>query len=141
MQFNFADRIKVTLVTYVGSSGAIKLDCSKKRVYWLENFRSIGHIKSSDYGGRQKETITSGSIDRNLLGVLGDSLYFLNTNEYHIKEMNVSNGNISRTIPIEQEHYQDLLLVAKSVQPTCEYEGSWFASDLIIFSLRMNIIS
>jgi len=32
--------------------------------------------------------------------------------------MNVSNGNISRTIPVERENYRDLVVVEKYVQPT-----------------------
>ena len=123
MIFNLAEDIKVTLVTYAGEGGAIKLDCRKKRVYWLvmEYSLSIGHILSCNYRGEGKETITSGSIHRNLLGVLGDSLYFLNTNEYRINEMNVSNRNISRTILVEQGNYQDLFVMDKSLQPASEY--------------------
>ena len=121
MQFSFADGIKVTLLTYVGRGGAIKLDCNKNRVYWLEYVGSIGRIRSCDYAGGEKKTITGGSINSNLLGVLGDSLYFLDKSEYHINEMNVSNGSISRTIPVERENYQDLLVVDKSVQPRCKY--------------------
>ena len=122
MIFSLAEDIKVTLVTYVGEGGAIKLDCSKKRVYWLvmEYSRRIVRIESCNYRGREKITITSGSINRNLLGVLGDSLYFLYTNKYRINVMNVSNGNISRTILVEKGNYNDLVLVDKSVQPKCE---------------------
>ena len=113
MIFHLAEDIKVTLVTYAGEGGAIKLDCSKKRVYWLvmEYSRRIGHIKLCNYRGGEKKTITSGSINRNLLGVFGDSFFFLNTN--------VSNRNNSRTILVEQGNYQDLLVVDNSLQPTC----------------------
>ena len=115
-----AHRLKITLATYLGDGGAIKLDCNKKRVYWLENFRSIGYIKSINYNGRKKATITSGPVNRNLLGVLGDSLYFLNTHENRINVMNVPKGNISQTILVARENYKDLLAVHTSVQPTCE---------------------
>jgi len=123
IRLNLAHGFKVTLVTYLGEGGAIKLDCSKKRVYWLENSRSIVHINSCNYRGGKKKTLRSGSIDKNLLGVLGDLLFFVNTNEHRINVMNVSNGNISQTIVVEWEDYQDLLVVDKSVQPTCEYNG------------------
>ena len=120
MQLNLVDGIKVTLITYMGESAAIQLDCRKRRVYWLAYFRSIGHIKSCNYSGGEKKNITSGLLNRNILGVFGDSLYFLNMSEYRINEMNVSNGNISRKILAEKGDYQQLLVVDKSVQPTCE---------------------
>ena len=121
--FSLADGIKVTLVTiYAGDIYAIKLDCRKKRVYWLEYFSSIQYIKSADFGGEAKKTITEGQINKYLLGVLGDSLYFLDTNIDRINEMNVSNGNISRKILVDRRTYYDLVLVEKSVQPKCEYK-------------------
>ena len=120
--FSLADGIKVTLVTiYVGDVYSIKLDCRKKRVYWLEYFSSIQYIKSADFGGHAKKTITEGKFNKYLLGVLGDSLYFLDTNIYRINEMNVSNGNISRKFLVDRTTYYDLVLVEKSVQPKCEY--------------------
>ena len=120
--FSLADGIKVTLVTiYVGDVYSIKLDCRKKRVYWLEYFSSIQYIKSADFGGQAKKTITEGKFNKYLLGVLGDSLYFLDTNIYRINEMNVSNGNISRKILVDRTTYYDLVLVKRSVQPKCEY--------------------
>jgi len=120
IRFNLTDSIKATLVTYMGEGGAIKLDCRKRRVYWLAYFRGVGYIKSCNYTGGEKKNITSGPLNRNLLGVLGDLLYFLNTNEYRINEVNVSHGNISRKILVERENYRDLLILGKSVQPTCE---------------------
>ena len=122
IRFSLADGIKVTLVTYVGDVYAIKLDCRKKRVYWLEYFSSIQYIKSADFGGQGKITITEGRFNEYLLGVLGDSLYFLDTSIYRINEMNVSNGNISRKILVDRNTYYDLVLVQKSVQPKCEYK-------------------
>ena len=122
IRFSLADRIKVTLVTYFGDVYAIKLDCRKKRVYWLEYFSSIHYIKSIDYGSKEKKIVATGQFNRNLLGVLGDSLYFLDTSIYRINEMNVSNGNISRKILVDRRTYYDLVLVEKSVQPKCEYK-------------------
>ena len=120
--FSLADGINVTLVTYFGDVYSIKLDCRKKRVYWLEYFSSIQHIKSADFGGQGKITITEGKFNKYLLGVLGDSLYFLDTEVYSINEMNVSNGNVSRKILVDRRTYYDLVLVEKSVQPKCEYK-------------------
>ena len=121
--FSLADGIKVTLVTiYVGDVYSIKLDCRKKRVYWLEYFNSIQYIKSADFGGQGKKAITEGRFNLYLLGVFGDSLYFLDTNIYRINEMNVSSGNISRKILVDRRTYYDLVLVETSVQPNCEYK-------------------
>ena len=78
------------------------------------------NIKSRDYGGKQKKMIAKGPFHSRLLGVMGDSLYFLNTNEYRINVMNISNGKISQKIPIDNANYQDLLLVDESVQPVCK---------------------
>ena len=123
MRFNLADRTKVTLVTPFGFVNTIKLDCSRKRVYWLHHpFSGAEHnyIKSCDYGGKEKKTIARGPFDSGLLGVLGDSLYVLNTNENRINVMNVSSGNITRKILVDKHDYYDLTLVDKSVQPTGE---------------------
>ena len=120
IRLNLADGVKVTLGTNYGTVNVIKLDYIKKRVYWLESSKSssIRHIKSSDYAGEDKKTITSGPFNKYLLGVLGDSMYFLNTSEYRINEMNVSNGNISGTILINKRSYSDVILLDKSIQPT-----------------------
>ena len=91
-------------------------------MYWLEYFSSIHYIKSADFGGQGKKIITEGRFNKYLLGVLGDSLYFLDTSIYRINEMNVSNGNISRKILVDRNTYYDLVLVQKSVQPKCEYK-------------------
>jgi hypothetical protein len=77
-------------------------------------------VKSCDYGGREKKTITSGPFNEDLLGVLGDSLYFLNTYDYRITEMNVSNGELLQKIGVDEIPYRDLSVVEKSIQPTGE---------------------
>ena len=120
-RFNLAGGVKVTLVRDVGDVYAIKLDCNKKRVYWLEYSSSIQSIKSSDYNGKGKTDITGGKFDRYLLGLLGDLLYFLDTSDHRINERNVSDGNISRTFQVDSgDSYYDLLVVDKSLQPTCK---------------------
>ena len=117
-RFNLADSIKVTLVRDGGAVYAIKLDCNKKRVYWLEY--SSG-IKSSDYRGQEKKSVKTRHFNSNILGVSGDSLYFLEINKYRINEMNVSNGIISRTVLVDRGvSYYDLVVVDKSVQPSCK---------------------
>ena len=99
---------------------AITVDCTKKRVYWLENeIRSgVDHIVSSQYNGLDQKTIISGSFNDYLLGVLGDSLYFLNNDLFYVNEMNISNGNISRNILVDNNsYYDDLVVVHSSIQP------------------------
>ena len=99
---------------------AITVDCTKKRVYWLENEIQFGvdHIVSSQYNGLDQKTIISGSFNDHLLGVLGDSLYFLNNDLFYVNEMNISNGNISRNILVDNNsYYDDLVVVHSSIQP------------------------
>ena len=120
MRFNLVDGIKVTLVTYFDRIHVITLDCSIKRIYFLEYSGTIRYIKSCDYGGKQKKTIASGPFDENVLGVMGDSLYLWNTDEYRINEMNVSSGNITREIQVNIYHFAvaGLTLIDESLQPT-----------------------
>ena len=99
---------------------AITVDCTKKRVYWLEIEIQFGvdHIVSSQYNGLDQKNIISGSFNDHLLGVLGDSLYFLNNDLFYVNEMNISNGNISRNISIDNNsYYDDLIVVHSSIQP------------------------
>ena len=119
MRLNLVDGVKLTLATYTGDSGAIKLDCSTKRLYWFEYSISTRKISSCDYGGKDKKTIASGPFHEGLLSVLGDSLYVLNKVQYHISQMNVSNGTILSSILVEKTNvYYDLNVVDRSVQPT-----------------------
>ena len=99
---------------------AITVDCTKKRVYWLENEIQSGvdHIVSSQYNGVDLKTIISGSFNDHLLGVLGDSLYFLNNDSFYVNEMNISNGNIFRHILVDNNsYYDDLVVVHNPIQP------------------------
>ena len=111
VRFRLTDSIKLTLVPDAGNPFALNLDRTKERVYWFELFSSIRYIKSCDYGGRERKTVASGSFHEYLLGVSGDFVYFLNTNEYRINEMNVSNGNISGAFQVDRRDYYDLLVV------------------------------
>ncbi len=124
MRFCFADGTKVTLATYLnGYSPAVELDYTKKRVYWL--FYVLGgnnhDIYSCDYNGKNWKTVKSGPFNQYLLRIFRDSLYFLVKNNFsHINQMNVSNGNISRSILVNKTDYYDLLVVDSSVQPMGE---------------------
>lgn len=120
-----ATGVQVTLAKFDGISGIIKLDCNSQRVYWLRFTdvpQRICHISSSDYDGRDQKTITSGSFNVYLLGVFGDSLYYLNNDQFYIKVVNVTNGNISRSILVGKADYHDLIFVDGSVQPIGELE-------------------
>jgi hypothetical protein len=107
-------------------------DFTNKRVYWVEsdfkNFEFIlersqknnYHIFSSDYDFQDKKAITSGTYIYpipNLLAVSGDSLYFLNNN---MNQINVSNENIIRSIPLNMDGYYNLIVVTSSLQPSCK---------------------
>jgi hypothetical protein len=99
---------------------AVAVDCTKKRVYRLENEIQSGvhHIFSSDYNGLDQKTIVRGLLNDYSLGVLGDSLYYLNNDLFYVNEMNVSNGTISRNILVDNNtYYDDLVVVHSSIQP------------------------
>ncbi|CAB4014206.1 Hypothetical predicted protein, partial [Paramuricea clavata] len=112
---------------------AITVDCTKNRVYWLEKGIQSGvdHIVSSDYDGVDQKTIKSGSFNDHLLGVLEDSLYFMKNDLFYVNEMNISNGNISRNILLDNNsYYDDLVLVHSSIQPQ-ERMGSFRKSVIL----------
>ena len=67
------------------------------------------------------KAITRGTFNRYLLGVFRDSLYFLVKKKLsHINQMNISNGNISRSILVKRIGYDDMIVVDSSVQPIGE---------------------
>jgi hypothetical protein len=109
---------KNTLARSPSDTYGITLDFTNKRVYWLEgDQKSIEHIFSSDYDFQDQEAITSGSFEVYLLAVFGNSLYFLNNKKPYINQMNVSNKNIIRSIPVHMTDYYDLIVVTSSLQP------------------------
>jgi hypothetical protein len=118
---SLASKYIVTLANRTSSKPyAITVDCTKNRVYWIENeFRSgVNHIASSHYSGLDQKTIISGSLNVNLLAVLGDSLYFMNYDSFYVNEMNITNGNISRNILVDRNsYYNDLVVIHSSIQP------------------------
>ena len=95
----------------------IKLDCVNKQVY---GFTSDKHITASDYDGRNWKTIasTSGRFNTKILGVFGDSLYFMNNDKSYITRMNASNRIVSESMAVERKEYYDLFVVHSSLQPT-----------------------
>ena len=124
MRFSFADGTKVTLATdrnVYGYSHAVELDYTKKRVYWLF-YVQIGDnnhdLYSCNYNGKNRKTVKSGPFNEYLLRVFRDSLYFMVKN--NLNQMNVSNGNIFRSILVNKTDYYDLLVVDSSVQPMGE---------------------
>ena len=121
MRFNFADGIKVTLASGIYPL-AVELDYSKKRVYWFSYHDKSNHnISSCDYEGKDMKAITRGPFNQRVLGVFRDSLYFLvKKSLYHINQMNISNGNISHRILVNDIDYYDLIVVDSSVQPMGE---------------------
>ncbi len=117
MRFNLADGVKVTLARYVGSSDAVEVDRTKKRVYWFDQYNKIS---SCDYEGGDKKTITSGVFNEDILRVFHDSLFFVDETLYRINKLNISNGNISHSILVEKISYRDMVVVESSAQPTGE---------------------
>ncbi len=120
MRFNFVDGVQVTLIRDFGSCFAVALDYTNKRVYWISGPIAQGNrnISSCDYEGGDKKAITSGNIDRYLLGVFRDSLFFIVniSKPYHIiNQMNISNGSISRNILVKKSYYYDLIVVDSSI--------------------------
>ena len=95
----------------------IKLDCVNKQVYLL---KSDEYITASDYDGGNQKTIesTSGRFYTKILGVFGDSLYFMNNDKSYITRMNASNRIVSESMAVERKDYYDLIVVHSSLQPT-----------------------
>ena len=120
-----APKYKVMLANRKSSEPyAITVDCTKERVYWIESeIRSgVDHIVSSDYDGVDQKTIISGSLNGHLLGVLGDSLYFMSNDLFYVNEINISNGNISRNILVDSNSYYDnLVVVHREIQLNSEW--------------------
>ena len=111
LRMNLATNNIRTLQTQSTTFG-ITLDYAKKRVYWIEGRR---HIFSSGYDFQHLKSIRNGSISGYILAISGDSLYFQNASAFSINQMNISNGNIIRNIPVGKE-YNDLIVLHSSLQ-------------------------
>ena len=99
--------------------GCIKLDCVNKQVYgFVRKYGNEYYISASDYDGGNQTKITSGPFRRFILGVFNGSLYFMNDNDRsQIKEMDVSNETVIRSIAVDRNNYWELIVVHNSLQP------------------------
>ena len=96
----------------------IKLDCVNKQVYGFEqNSGNEYYISASDYDGGNQRKITSGPFSNYILGVFNGSLYFMNNDGSQIKEMDVSNEIVIRSIAVDRNYYYDLIVVHNTLQP------------------------
>jgi uncharacterized Rossmann fold enzyme len=92
----------------------ITLDYTNKRVYWFGINR---HIFSSDYDFQHEKKITNGTSSYYVLAIFGDSLwYFQKRNGFSINQVNVSNGNIIRSILVDKT-YEDIIVFHSYIQP------------------------
>ena len=108
----------LTLEMRVIDDSIIKLDCVNKQVYGFEqNSGNEYYISASDYDGGNQTKITSGPFWDDILGVFNGSLYFMNNDRSQIKEMDVSNEIVIRSIAVDRNYYYDLIVVHNSLQP------------------------
>jgi hypothetical protein len=92
----------------------ITLDYTNKRVYWIEVTRDQ-YIFSSDYDFQHLKSIRNGSFRNFMLAISGDLLYFQNADVFSINQLNISNGNTSRSILIGKA-YNNLIVLHSSLQ-------------------------
>ena len=109
----------LTLEMRVIDTSIIKLDCINKQVYsFLPKSGNEYYISASGYDGGNQRKITSGPFRKYILGVFNGSLYFMNDNDRsQIKEMDVSNEIVIRSIAADRNYYYDLIVVHNSLQP------------------------
>ena len=98
-------------------SCSITLDYTTKRVYWIhQDGNYFSYIFSSDYDFQDQKNIRNGSFRVHILAIFGDSLYVQNDGGFYINKINVSNGNIVRSI-LYNKPYNDLIVLHSSLQP------------------------
>ena len=117
-RINLATNNKRTLARPNGHPKAITLDYTNKQVYWIEvdlNFVNK-HIFSSDYDFQHQESIRNGSFGIDMLSIFGNSLYFQKDDVFSINQMNVSNGNMVRSILVDKATYYGLIAPNSSQQ-------------------------
>ena len=107
----------LTLEMRVIDNSIIKLDCVNKQVYGFKQNSGNEYISASDYDGGNQTKITSGPFWDHILGVFNGSLYFMNSDRSQIKEMDVSNKIVIRSIAVDRNDYSDLIVVHNSLQP------------------------
>ena len=111
----------VTLEMSVIDESVIKLDCVNKQIYgFMRKSVNEYYIFGSDYDGKNKKNIISGTFRIYMLGVFGDLLYFMNNDRSYIKQMNTSNDSLPRNIAMERNYYYDLIVVHIFLQPIGE---------------------
>jgi hypothetical protein len=110
---NLATNNIIKTLTRRSAIGGITLDYTNKRVYGIEIGR---HIFSSDYDFQHEKKITNGTFSYFMLAIFGDSLYFQKRNGFSINQVNVSNGNIIRSILVEKT-YEDIIVFHSYLQP------------------------
>ena len=116
-RISLATHVMLTLEMNIIRPYVIKLDCVNEQVYGFVRQSGVEYISVSDYDGGNQKNIASGPFSKFILGVFGDSLYFMNSNpSSYIKEMNLSNRTVSRTIAVGGDYYYDLIVVHTSLQ-------------------------
>jgi hypothetical protein len=108
---NLVTNETVTLVSK-RNPGALSLDKINKRVYWQDENRGIFSIS---YDGLNKMTAKNGSFNRRLLGTLEGSAYFQEVNAPYINQLNISSGEISLSLKLNETDYLDLVVVHSSL--------------------------
>ena len=123
-RISLATHAMVTLEMSVINYSVIKLDCVNKQVYgFMRKSEDEYHIFASDYDGKNKKNITSGTFSILILSVFGDLLYLMNNNDRsYIKQMNTSNDSLPRNIAVERNYYYDLIVVHAFLQPRGELQ-------------------
>jgi hypothetical protein len=114
---NLATNTINTLARRNSQPFGITLDYTNKRVCWIErDQKSVEHIFSSDYDFQHQTNIRNGLFSTYMLAVFGDLMFFQNGDVFSIKEINISNGNIMRSIVVDKA-YTRLILMSNSLQP------------------------
>jgi len=127
---------KNNIVTWANSSWplALSIDYTNKVVYWVSG-RGVSY---SGYDGKTTTILKSGSFNHFLLGIFEDSVYFQEWNVPYINEMNITSGNISRSINVDKTDYPDLVIFHNSLQTMGKlqksYQYSWIYCDVTYLS-------
>lgn len=117
---NLYTKVQLTLATHNGFSKVIKLDRTNKLVYWLIWRKGVAqNISSSEYDGKNRSTLVSGSPNMYTLGVSEDFLYFLESNQLHIKQTNISRNMSDRMMAVD-DPYSNLIVLDTFLQPKGE---------------------
>ena len=121
-RISLATHAMLTLEMNIIRPYVIKLDCINEQVYSFVRQSGVEYISVSDYDGENQKNIASGPFSKYVLGIFGDLLYFMNSDRSYIKELNLSNRTVSRTIAVEGYSYYDLIVVHTSLQRIGELE-------------------